>query len=69
MFPIELAEHLIPIFCRPGGTVFDGFAGSGNSLLAAARLEHPFYGCDITPQYVELAQKRLNEAGSVSMAG
>lgn len=69
MFPIELAEQLIRIFCRPGGTVFDGFSGSGNSLLAAARLGHPFYGCDLVPKFVELAQRRLVEAGSVSMAG
>lgn len=69
MFPVELAEFLIRHFCRTAGTVWDGFTGSGNSLLAAARLGHPFYGCDITPKYVELAQKRLVEAGSVPMAG
>ena len=69
MFPIELAEHLISVFCRPGGMVLDGFAGSGNSLLAAARLGHPFYGCDLVPKFVELAQKRLAEASSVPMAG
>ncbi len=69
MFPIELAEHLIRHFCPPGGTVWDGFAGSGNSLLAAARLGQPFFGCDIKAEYVELARRRLTEAGSMPKAG
>jgi len=69
MFPVELAEQLIRNFCQPSGTVWDGFAGSGNSLLAATRLGHPFYGCDIVPEYVEMARRRLAEAGSMPKAG
>lgn len=69
MFPVELAEQLIQVFCRPGGIVFDGFAGSGNSLLAAARLGHPFFGCDIKPEYVEVARRRLAEAETMPKAG
>jgi DNA modification methylase len=69
MFPIELAEFLIRHYCRPGGTVWDGFAGSGNSLLAAARLGHDFNGCDLVPEYVDLARRRLAEAGAMPKAG
>ena len=69
MFPVELAEYLIRHFCPPGGTVFDGFAGSGNSLLAATRLGHPFYGCDVMPKFVKLAQKRLAQVDPVGLAG
>jgi len=69
MFPIELAEQLIPVFCTPSCTVFDPFTGSGNSLLAAARLGHPFFGCDLVPEYVELARRRLAEEGARLIAG
>lgn len=69
MFPVELAETLIRHFCPPGGTVWDGFAGSGNTLIAATRLGHPYFGCDIVPKYVEMARKRLAETSLVTLAG
>jgi len=69
MFPVELAEKLIQHFCRPGGAVWDGFAGSGNSLIAAARLGHPFYGCDVVPKYVEIATQRLDRIRPMPLAG
>jgi len=59
MFPVRLAEHLIKTFCPDGDTVLDPFAGSGSTLLAAKRLGRQFYGFDIMPQYVDMAQERL----------
>lgn len=59
MFPIQLAEHLIKTFCPKDGTILDPFAGSGSTLIAAKQLGRQFYGFDIMPEYVEIAQQRL----------
>ena len=61
MYPVELAEYLIRSFCRPGGLVLDPFAGSGNTLIAAKRLGHPFIGFDIAEKYCEMARQRLEK--------
>jgi DNA modification methylase/ParB-like chromosome segregation protein Spo0J len=59
MFPVELAEKLIPTFCPPGGTILDPFAGSGSTLIAAKKLGLDYYGFDIMPEYCKIARKRL----------
>jgi site-specific DNA-methyltransferase (adenine-specific) len=59
MFPVELAERLIPTFCPPGGTVLDVFAGSGSTLIAAKKLGHNYCGFDIMADYCKIARKRL----------
>ena len=72
MFPVELAEKLIPTFCPPGGTVLDVFAGSGSTLVAAKKLGHDYYGFDIMPKYCKIARKRLaatDKGSGVSKAG
>ncbi len=41
------------------GIVFDPFAGSGTTLVAAKRLGRRYMGCDLNPAYVKLATRRL----------
>lgn len=41
--------------------VFDPFIGSGTTAMAAGRLGRKFFGCDINPEYVKMALKRLEE--------
>jgi site-specific DNA-methyltransferase (cytosine-N4-specific) len=62
-FPESLAERCIRIGSRPGDLVLDPFVGSGTTALAAARLGRRFVGCELNPEYVELAKKRLEAAG------
>lgn len=59
MFPVELAERLIPTFSPPSGTILDCFCGSGSSLIAAQRLRRSYYGFDIEEKYVKIARTRL----------
>jgi len=40
-------------------TVFDPFVGSGTVLLAAKLLGLTFFGCDISPKYVEVARAKV----------
>lgn len=58
-FPITLAERIIHSSCPPDGTVFDPFAGSGTTGIAAINAGRSFVGCDIDAGYVADARKRL----------
>ncbi len=56
-FPVALIERII------GSTnaqlVLDPFMGSGTTAVAAKRLGRDFIGIDISPEYVEMAKKRI----------
>jgi len=41
--------------------VLDPFMGSGTTALVALKHRRHFIGCDINPEYVELANKRMSE--------
>ena len=57
--PVELMEHYILNSTEPGETVFDPFAGSGSTLVAAARTGRKWIGCEIDPAYYYPAVGRL----------
>ena len=59
--PLRLYEYLVRTYTRPGDTVLDPFAGSGTTLVAAQKLGRRFIGCDLSPEYVEIARQRLAE--------
>jgi site-specific DNA-methyltransferase (adenine-specific) len=59
-FPVELPRRLIDLFTYKGDIVLDPFAGSGTTLVAAARTGRIGVGFDTDAAYVELAQKRLD---------
>jgi site-specific DNA-methyltransferase (cytosine-N4-specific) len=66
VFPEELCIRPIKSSCPPGGIVFDMFAGAGTTLLVAKKLERRFIGCELNPEYVRLAKKRLKAQGNRS---
>jgi len=45
----------------PGDLIFDPFVGSGTTAVAALKLGRHFYGCDINPDYVRLANERIKK--------
>jgi DNA modification methylase len=59
-FPIELPRRLIDLYTYKGDIVLDPFAGSGTTLVAAARTGRIGVGYDTDASYVELAQRRLD---------
>ena len=53
--------------CTCGGspvpcTVLDPFAGSGTTLAVAAELGRSGIGCELNPEYITLAERRIREA-------
>jgi site-specific DNA-methyltransferase (adenine-specific) len=57
--PLALMQRILEIV-PPGGLVVDPFAGSGTTLLAARTMGRDFLGCEMSPEYHKIAQKRLN---------
>ncbi|MEM7339221.1 MAG: site-specific DNA-methyltransferase [Actinomycetota bacterium] len=59
-FPVELPRRLIDLYTYRDDIVVDPFAGSGSTLVAAARTGRIGVGFDIDPDYVALATERLD---------
>jgi DNA modification methylase len=57
--PAALVEPCIKAGCPEGGTVLDPFAGSGTTLAVAAELGRNGIGCELNPEYIELANQRI----------
>lgn len=58
-FPVELAERLVLSMTNPGDAVFDPYMGVGSSVVAALMHDRVAYGCDIVPEYVDIAWERV----------
>lgn len=57
--PIALMRWLVRLVTPPGGRVFDPFCGSGSTLLAAREEGRRSTGIEISPEYAEIAKRRL----------
>lgn len=58
-YPEKLIEPCILAGSRPGDTVLDPFTGSGTTGAVAIRHQRNFIGCELNPEYVKLAEKRI----------
>lgn len=57
--PIALMRHLVRLVTPKGGTVCDPFMGSGSTGCAAMLEGMRFVGIDITAEYVDIAERRI----------
>lgn len=60
--PVQLLSRIILASTNEGDTVFDPFAGSSTTGVAAIRLKRKFVGCELEPEFVTLSSKRLKAA-------
>lgn len=60
MFPEELPRRLIKMFSFVNETVFDPFAGSGTTLLAAKNLGRNSIGYEINKDFIPIIKNKLN---------
>lgn len=61
-FPPDLIEPCILAGCPVGGTVLDPFGGAGTTGLVATQAGRNAVLCEINPEYVEMARKRIDAA-------
>ena len=60
-FPVELVERLVLSMTDEDDFVFDPYMGVGSTLVAALMHGRSAYGCDVVPEYVEIAQDRIRQ--------
>jgi site-specific DNA-methyltransferase (adenine-specific) len=58
--PLSLMRYLVRLVTPKGGKVLDPFMGSGSTGCASILEGFDFVGIDITPEYVAIAQKRID---------
>jgi len=61
--PVELITRMVKNSSLPGEIVFDPFAGSGSTLVAAQQLGRIGYGCELDPAYLAVQLERLSLLG------
>ncbi len=62
-YPDKLAEDLVLCFSDTGDLVLDPMCGSGTTCVVAAKNHRSTIGIEINPEYVEIAEKRLQKEG------
>ena len=58
--PEALLSRIIQANSNKGDVVLDPFMGSGTTAIEAKRLGRHFIGIELNPEYVKIANKRLN---------
>lgn len=64
--PVQLLEYLLQLV-PDGGLVIDPFAGSGSTGEAAHRMGLRFLGCELSEEYAEMANRRLESVQAQGM--
>jgi len=64
--PMNITIQIIEKHTNLGDTVLDTFAGSGTTLLAAAKCGRKFAGCEINREYYLKGLNRIKENGFLS---
>jgi DNA modification methylase len=59
-FSMDIPTKAIKILSYKNDVILDPFAGSGTSLVAAEILGRRWIGVELSPNYVEVAEKRIN---------
>jgi site-specific DNA-methyltransferase (adenine-specific) len=59
-FSMDIPTKAIKILSYKNDIVLDPFAGSGTSLVAAEILDRQWIGIELSPNYAEVARKRVN---------
>lgn len=60
VFPDKIPSDFIQVFCPINGIVLDPFMGSGSTAVMAKKLNRHFIGFDVSEEYVNLANERIN---------
>lgn len=61
-YPVEIPRRLIRMFSFVGDTVFDPFAGTGSTTVAAIETGRNSIAVELEPSYVTLIEKRVAQS-------
>jgi site-specific DNA-methyltransferase (cytosine-N4-specific) len=61
-YPTDLVTPCLSIASDPGDVVLDPFIGSGTTGVAALDANRRFIGIELNPDYIAIAERRLNGA-------
>jgi DNA modification methylase len=64
--PLRVCVPYIEISSNVGDVVLDPFMGSGTTAVACAMLNRKYIGYELSEQYIQFTQERLNNLKSVS---
>ncbi len=67
-FPVELPQRFIQLYTFEGEVVLDPFMGSGQSAIAAMQGNRKYVGYEVKPDYVRLAERRIDQFKKEFMA-
>ena len=60
-FPVELPSWFIRLFTQEGDMVLDPFLGSGTTAVACAQLDRRYIGIELNPEYISIAEQRIED--------
>ena len=60
--PDKLMSAIISKYTAQNWTVFDPFMGSGSTGVACVKLDRNFIGCELSPEYFSIAERRIQSA-------
>ena len=58
---VKWAEWFITRATKEEQLIFDPFMGSGTTAIACLKTNRRFIGCEISPKYCEIANKRISD--------
>ncbi len=67
-FPPDLIKPCIIAGCPQDGIVLDPFMGSGTTAVVAKQLFRHYIGCELNPEYIEIAEKRIRTSVDETMS-
>lgn len=59
-FPEDLIVDCIKAGCPEDGIVLDPFGGAGTTAVVARKLNRNYILCELNPEYIDIAQKRID---------
>lgn len=59
--PVPVMSFCIENYSEPDQIIFDPFAGSGTTLVAAKQLGRKWLGCELSEKYCKIGEERLRQ--------
>lgn len=60
--PVELICQILTRYSKESDTILDCYSGSGSISVACEKMGRNYIGIEISPEYCEIARKRIQEA-------